>query len=159
MIPLVALVPIVRAVLRDPDLVRVYITAYVSFFVVSIAVLRGLKNVSPAALELMESLNASRWTTLRFLRLRAALPYIFSGLRIAAPLSLIGAILVDFLGARTGLGYILLLSLTLGSTNSGILWGALVLSMLLGLLFTQAVVIVERRLSFWQPAFRTRVST
>lgn len=157
MIPLVALVPIVRAVLRDADLVRIYITAYVSFFVVAIAVLRGLKNVTPAALELMESLNASRWTTLRFLRLRAALPYIFSGLRIAAPLSLIGAILVDFLGARNGLGYILIVSLTLGSTNAGILWGALVLSMSLGLLFTQAVAIVERRVSFWQPAFRAQV--
>ena len=92
MSPVVALVPIVRAVLRDPDLVRLYITAYVSFFVITIAVVRGLKNVSPAALELMGSLNASRWTTMRYLRLRAALPYIFSGLRIAAPLSLIGAI-------------------------------------------------------------------
>jgi NitT/TauT family transport system permease protein len=154
MIPLVALVPIVRAVLRDADVVRLYITAYVSFFIVSIAVLRGLRNVSPAALELMESLNASRWTTLRFLRLRAALPYIFSGLRVAAPLSLIGAILVDFLGARNGLGYILIASMTLGSSQSTFLWGALVLSMAMGLVFTQAVVIVERRMSFWQPAFR-----
>ncbi len=55
MIPLVALVPIVRAVVRDPDVVRLYITAYVSFFVVTIALLRGLKNVSPTSLELMES--------------------------------------------------------------------------------------------------------
>ncbi|MEA2622466.1 MAG: NitT/TauT family transport system permease protein [Chloroflexota bacterium] len=155
MIPLVALVPIVRAVLRDADLVRVYITAYVSFFVVTIAVLRGLRNVSPAALELMESLNASRWTTLRFVRLHAALPYIFSGLRIAAPLSLIGAILVDFLGARNGLGYLLVASLTLGSSQSANLWGALVLSMALGLVLTQLVAIAERRMSFWQPAFRT----
>jgi len=155
MIPLVALVPIVRAVFRDPDLVRLYITAYVSFFVVAIAVVRGLKNVTPAALELMGSLNASRWTTLRYLRLRAALPYIFSGLRIAAPLSLIGAILVDFLGARNGIGYLLIASLTLGSSQSTILWGALVLAMVVGLIFTQVVVVVERRMSFWQPAFRT----
>jgi NitT/TauT family transport system permease protein len=155
MIPLVALVPIVRAVLRDPDLVRLYITAYVSFFVITIAVVRGLKNVSPAALELMGSLNASRWTTMRYLRLRAALPYIFSGLRIAAPLSLIGAILVDFLGARNGIGYLLIASLTLGSSQSTILWGALVLAMAFGLIFTQLVVLVEKRMSFWQPAFRT----
>lgn len=155
MIPLVALVPIARAVLKDADLVRIYITAYVSFFVITIAVVRGLKNVSPAALELMESLNASRFTTLRFLRLRAALPYLFSGLRIAAPLSLIGAILVDFLGARNGLGYLLVASLTLGSSQTTILWGALVLSMAIGLIFTQLVAMVERRASFWQPAFRT----
>ena len=155
MIPLVALVPIVRAVLRDADLVRLYITAYVSFFVVTIAVVRGLKNVTPAALELMESLDASRFTTLRYLRLRAALPYIFSGLRIAAPLSLIGAILVDFLGARNGLGYLLVAALTLGSSQTTVLWGALVIAMAIGLVFTQIVASVERRMSFWQPAFRT----
>jgi NitT/TauT family transport system permease protein len=154
MIPLVALVPIVRAIVRDPDIVRLYVTAYVSFFVVTIAVVRGLKNVSPSSLELMESYNASRWTTLRFVRLRSALPYLFSGLRVAAPLSLIGAILVDFLGARNGLGFLLVASMTLGSSQVTVLWGALLLSLLLGLLFTQVVVMFERRLCFWEPSFR-----
>ncbi len=154
MIPLIALVPILRAILKDSDLVRLYVTAYVTFFIVSIAVLRGLKNASPTALELMGSLNASRWTTLRYLQFPAALPYIFSGLRVAAPLSLIGAILVDFLGARNGLGYLLVASLSIGSSQSTLLWATLVVSLFLGLLFTRAVVLVERRMSFWQPAFR-----
>lgn len=154
MIPLIALVPVIRAILRDPDLVRLYVTAYVSFFIVTIAVLRGLKNASPAALELMASIDASRLRTLLYLRLPAALPYIFSGLRVAAPLSLIGAILVDFLGARNGLGYLLVASLSIGSSQATLLWAALIISMLVGLLFTRAVVLVERRLSFWQPAFR-----
>ena len=158
MIPLIALVPIVRAVLKDPDIVRLYITGYVSFFIVSVAVLRGLKNASPAALELMRSLDASRLTTLRTLQLPSALPYIFSGLRVAAPLSLIGAILVDFLGARNGLGYLLVASLSIGGSQSTLLWAALLISMALGLVFTRAVVIVERRLSFWQPAFRETAS-
>ena len=155
MIPLIALVPILRAILRDADLVRLYVAGYVSFFIVSMAVLRGLKNSSPAALELMGSLNASRLTTLRYLRFPAALPYIFSGLRVAAPLSLIGAILVDFLGARNGLGYLLVASLSIGSSQSTILWATLVISLAVGLLFTRAVVLVERRMSFWQPAYRT----
>jgi NitT/TauT family transport system permease protein len=154
MIPLIALVPILRAILKDPDLVRLYVTAYVSFFIVSIAVLRGLKNAAPTALELMASFNASRWTTLRYLQLPAALPYIFSGLRVAAPLSLIGAILVDFLGARNGLGYLLVASLSIGSSQSTLLWAALIVSLALGLLFTRTVVLVEGRMSFWQPAFR-----
>ena len=156
MVPLIALVPILRAVLKDPDLVRLYVTGYVSFFIVSIAVLRGLKNASPNALELMGSLNASRWTTLRYLQLPAALPFIFSGLRVAAPLSLIGAILVDYLGARNGLGYLLVASLSIGSSQATLLWAALVVSLALGLAFTRAVVLVERRMSFWQPAYRER---
>jgi NitT/TauT family transport system permease protein len=155
MIPLIALVPILRAVLRDPDLVRLYVAGYVTFFIVSMAVLRGLKNPSPASLELMASLEASRWQTLRHLRFPAALPYIFSGLRVAAPLSLIGAILVDFLGARNGLGYLLVASLSLGSGQAAtLLWATLVIAMLVGLLFTRVVALVERRVSFWQPAYR-----
>lgn len=155
MIPLIALVPILRAVLRDPDLVRLYVAGYVTFFIVSMAVLRGLKNPSPASLELMASLESSRWQTLRHLRFPAALPYIFSGLRVAAPLSLIGAILVDFLGARNGLGYLLVASLSLGSAQSStLLWATLVIAMLVGLLFTRVVALVERRVSFWQPAYR-----
>ncbi len=154
MIPLIALVPILRAILGDPDLVRLYITGYVSFFVVSIAVLRGLKNASPEALELMASLDASRLAVLRFLRFPSAIPYVFSGLRVAAPLSLIGAILVDFLGARNGLGYLLVASLSIGSSQSTLLWATLVVSLLLGFSFTKAVALVERRLSFWQAAYR-----
>ena len=157
MIPLIALVPILRAVVKDADLVRLYISGYVAFFVVSIAVLRGLKNAAPNALELMASLNASRWTTLRYLQFPAALPFIFSGLRIAAPLSLIGAILVDFLGARNGLGYLLVASLSIGSSQSTLLWATLVISLSLGLAFTRVVIVVERRMSFWQPAFRASV--
>ena len=106
----------------------------------------------------MESINASRWTTLRYLRLPAALPFIFSGLRVAAPLSLIGAILVDFLGARNGLGYILVASLSLGGSQATLMWSALVIAMILGLLFTRVVVLVERRLCFWQPAFRQQTA-
>ncbi|MGH2406848.1 MAG: ABC transporter permease [Candidatus Limnocylindrales bacterium] len=155
MIPLIALVPILRAVLKDADLVRLYVTAYVSFFIVTIAVLRGLKNATPTALELMGSINSSRWTTLRYLRFPAALPFIFSGLRVAAPLSLIGAILVDFLGARNGLGYLMVASLSIGSSQSTVLWAALVIALCLGLVFTQLVAVAERRLSFWQPAFRS----
>jgi NitT/TauT family transport system permease protein len=154
MIPLIALVPVLRAVLRDADLVRLYVCAYVTFFIVSIAVLRGLKNAGPTSLELMASLDASRWRTLWTVRFPSALPFIFSGLRIAAPLALIGAILVDFLGARGGIGYLLVASLSIGSSQATILWGALVLALALGLVFTRAVAYVERRLCFWTPAYR-----
>ena len=156
MIPLIALVPILRAILRDADLVRLYVSGDMSFFIVAIAVVRALKNASPTALELMGSLNASRWTTLRYLRFPAAVPYIFSGLRVAAPLSLIGSILVDFLGARNGLGYLMTASLSIGSSQSTVLWGALLIALALGLLFTRTVAFVEARVSFWQPAYRTR---
>jgi NitT/TauT family transport system permease protein len=155
MIPLIALVPILRAILRDPDVVRLYICAYVTFFIVTVAVVRGLKNSAPVALEMMGSINASRWQTMRYLRFPAAVPYIFSGLRVAAPLSLIGALLVDFIGAQSGLGYLLVATLTLGSNGTATtLWGALLVALFLGLFFTRVVAFVERRVSFWHPAYR-----
>lgn len=155
MIPLIALIPILRAILQDADLVRLYVTSFVTFFIVTIAVLRGLKNAPGNAVELMDSLNAGRWTTLRYLRFPAALPYIFSGLRVAAPLSLVGAILVDFLGARNGLGYLMVASLSIGSSQATLLWASLLVTLFLGLLFTRSVGWAERRVSFWQPAFRS----
>ena len=101
------------------------------------------------------TINASRWQTMRYLRFPAAVPYIFSGLRVAAPLSLIGALLVDFIGAQSGLGYLLVATLTLGSNGTATtLWAALLVALFLGLFFTRVVAYVERRVSFWHPAYR-----
>jgi NitT/TauT family transport system permease protein len=154
MIPLIALVPIMRAVLRNPDLVRLYLAAYVTFFIVTIAVLKGLKSVDRTSLELMESLNAGRATVLRMLRFPAALPYIFSGLKVAAPLSLVGAIIVDLTGAQNSLGYLMVAAVAIGPSQAPFLWAALIISFSLGLLFARIVGVVERRMSPWQPAFR-----
>jgi NitT/TauT family transport system permease protein len=154
MVPIIALVPIMRAVLREPELVRLYLASYVTFFVITVAVLRGLKSVDRNALELMGSLNAGRVTVLRVLRFPAAVPYIFAGMRIAAPLSLIGAILVDLVSGQGGLGYLMIAAVVVGPSQATLLWAALIISFLLGILFSRIVVWVERRVSPWQPAFR-----
>ena len=156
MIPLIALVPIMRAVFREPDLVRLYLASYVTFFIITVAVLRGLKSVDRNALELMASLNSSRFTTLRVLRFPAALPFIFSGMKIAAPLSLIGAIIVDLTGSSNGLGYLMVAAVLVGPSQSGLLWAALAISFGLGLLFARIVIVAEERIAPWQPAFRGR---
>jgi NitT/TauT family transport system permease protein len=154
MIPVIALVPILRAVLREPELVRLYLASYVTFFIITVAVLRGLKSVDREALELMASLNAGRGTVLRVLRFPAALPYIFSGMRIAAPLSLIGAILVDLVSGQGGLGYLMIAAVLVGPSQATLLWAALLIAFGLGTLFSRIVVWVERRVSPWQPAYR-----
>jgi NitT/TauT family transport system permease protein len=102
----------------------------------------------------MDSLNAGRATVLRVLRFPAAVPYIFSGMRIAAPLSLIGAILVDLVSGQGGLGYLMIAAVVVGPSQATLLWAALFISFALGILFARTVVWVERRISPWQPAFR-----
>jgi NitT/TauT family transport system permease protein len=154
MIPLIALVPILRAVLRDPELVRLYVASYVTFFIVTVAVLRGLKSVDRTAIELMESFNADRVAVLRWLRYPASVPYVFSGLRIAAPLCLVGAIIVDLIGSQNGLGYLMIAAVAIGPSQAWLLWAALIIAFTIGLLLARTVGWVERRVSPWQPAFR-----
>jgi NitT/TauT family transport system permease protein len=158
MIPIIALVPIMRAILREPELVRLYLASYVTFFVITVAVLRGLKSVDPDALALMDSLNAGRRTVLRVLRFPAATPYIFSGMRIAAPLSLIGAILVDLVSGEGGLGYLMIAAVVVGPSQATLLWAALLIAFGLGILFSRTVMWVERRVSPWQVAFREQAA-
>jgi NitT/TauT family transport system permease protein len=154
MVPIIALVPILRAILREPELVRLYLASYVTFFIVTVAVLRGLKSVDRNALELMASLNAGRGTVLRVLRFPAAVPFIFSGMRIAAPLSLIGAILVDLVSGQGGLGYLMIAAVLVGPSQATLLWAALLIAFALGVLFSRIVVWVERRVSPWQFGLR-----
>lgn len=159
MIPLIALVPILRAVVRDPTLVRLYIAGYVTFFIVTIAVLRGLKSVERSALELTVSLHAGRLKTLRYVQLPAALPFIFAGLKVAAPLSLVGAIIVDLVGSANGLGYLMIAAIVVGPSQVTLLWAAMLISLSLGLLFSRLVSVVERRVSPWQRQFRVAAET
>ena len=154
MIPMIALVPIAQNVFKNDDVTRIFIAAFITFFSVSVAALRGLKAAPPPAYELMGSYNAGRAKTLRYLRLPAAVPMLFTGLRIAAPLSLVGSVLVDMSGAQSGLGYLMLAAITFGSEGAAVLWGAMVVLLLLGFLMAQAVVLVERVVAPWQPNLR-----
>lgn len=155
MVPLIALVPIARSVFRSDEITRLFIAAFITFFSVTVALVRGLKAAPPSAYDLMDSYNAGRLRTLRYLRLPSALPLFFSGLRIAAPLSLVGSVLVDMMGAQSGLGYLMLAALTFGPAQATLLWSAMLLTLALGFLLSRAVALAERVLTPWQPAFRT----
>jgi len=158
MIPLVALIPIARTVLADDRAARIFIAAFVTFFSVTIAGVRGLRAAPPEGVELLGSYNAGRLKTLRYLLLPASLPFVFSGLRIAAPLSLVGSIIVDLMGAQQGLGYLMLAALTFGPQQWMLLWSAMVITLALGFVMTRTVALAERLLTPWQVGLRTRDS-
>jgi NitT/TauT family transport system permease protein len=155
MIPMLALVPILQAITKQDDLTRLAIAALITFFSVALATLRGLKTPNRLAWDLLGSYGAGRFKGLRYLQLPSSLPFLFSGLKIAAPLSLVGAVVVDLLGANTGLGYLMLSALTFGPEQATMLWVAMLVTLLLGLLLARAVTLVERIVSPWQLAFRS----
>jgi NitT/TauT family transport system permease protein len=154
MIPMIALVPIAQNVFQSDDVTRLFIAAFITYLAVTLATVRGLKAAPRQAYELLNSYNAGRAKTLRFLQFPASVPLLFTGLRIAAPLSLVGSILVDLTGAQSGLGFLLVAALTFGSQGGTLLWAAMIILLVLGLLMSQAVVLAERLLAPWQPSFR-----
>jgi putative hydroxymethylpyrimidine transport system permease protein len=88
---------------------KVAIVALVCFFPVTVNLMDGLRSVAPEQLKLMRSLGASRLATLWKVELPSALPSLFSGLKIAATVSVIGAVFGEAAGAESGLGYLVLL--------------------------------------------------
>ena len=135
-IPIVALAPmIVFAV--GPNVASVVIIAtYLTFFPVTIAMIRGLRSPDPRALELMRSYAASRADTYRKVRLPASLPYLFTALKIAASASIVGAIIGEGPGGiPDGLGRAIINFNQYYITGPEKLWGAIVISALLGVVF------------------------
>jgi len=154
MVPVIALGPIVYSIFKDENVARILIAAYVTFFPVTVNTLKGLRSVDSNALALMASLAASRRQIYTQLRIPSALPYLFQALKIAATASVIGAIVVELMGAQQGIGVTILRTQYYGPANAYKLWGAIVVASLLGLLFFRVVAVAERMVLKWQPEFR-----
>jgi NitT/TauT family transport system permease protein len=153
-VPVIALGPIVYSMFRDENVARVLIAAYVTFFPVTVSTLKGLRSVDPNALALMASYAASRWQVYAKLRVPGALPYVFQALKIAATASVIGAIVVELMGAQQGIGVTILRTQYYGPANAYKLWAAIVVASLLGILFFQGVALAERIVLRWQPEYQ-----
>jgi ABC-type nitrate/sulfonate/bicarbonate transport system permease component len=109
-IPLVVLAPLFILAFGYGLASKVAMVALIGFFPIVVNVLDGLRGVDPGLLKLMRSLGASRLMQLRKADLPASLPYLFSGLRLAATFSVIGAVFAEWAGAEHGLGRLVLLA-------------------------------------------------
>ena len=109
-IPVVVLAPLFILAFDYGIGPKVAIVALICFFPITVNVLDGLRSVEPELRKLMRSLGASRLTTLRKVELPSSLPYFFSGLRVAATVSVIGAVFGEWAGADEGLGRLVLLA-------------------------------------------------
>jgi NitT/TauT family transport system permease protein len=156
MVPILGLAPIVYGIVRDDQLARILIAGYITFFPVALNVLRGLRSVQPSALELMHSYAADPWSVYWKLRFPAALPGLFSGLKIAAPLSVTGAILVELMGAQHGIGVIMLRNLYYGPSHVYMFWSTVLVGALIGVISYLLMIGMERLAAPWQPEFRSK---
>ncbi|WP_429586444.1 ABC transporter permease [Paraburkholderia youngii] len=145
--PKVALAPLIIIWLGLGLESKVAQAALTAFFPLMVNTIAGLRSADEDRVALMRSLDASEIQIFRMLRIPGAMPYIFAGFEIAMMLSLIGAIVAEFVGAQKGLG-VLLMSMTFTMDAAGQFSILFILS-LLGLLLHTAIVVVRRRLLFW----------
>ncbi|MCB9006666.1 MAG: ABC transporter permease [Ardenticatenaceae bacterium] len=108
-IPVIAIAPLLTIWIRSTFWARVLVAVLVVFFPVLINIIAGLRSVPRELYELMASLQATRWQIFRKLEVPAALPIMLAGLKLGATLSVIGALVGEFVQPKTeGLGYLLI---------------------------------------------------
>jgi putative hydroxymethylpyrimidine transport system permease protein len=107
-IPIVVLAPILVIVLGFGIWPKLVIVALICFFPIVVNGVDGLRSVDDDFIHMMKTLDASRWAIFKRIEFPAALPSIFSGLRIAATFAAIGAVFAEYAGASAGLGYVMI---------------------------------------------------
>lgn len=143
-IPIVALAPMIVYAFGPNVTSVVIIATYLTFFPVTIAMIRGLRAPDPRALELMRSYAAGRWATYRKVRLPASLPYLFTALKIAATASIVGAIIGEGPGGiPDGLGRAIINFNQQYISGPEKLWAAILVSSILGISFFLLIRVAE----------------
>lgn len=132
MIPVLGLAPIIFGLFKDIAVSRVVIAAYITFFPVSVNLLSGLKSAEENLTAMMRASAAGKRQLYQKLLIPHAAEHLFTGLKIAAPMAVTAAVLVDTLSAKDGIGYVIVLTLYGGGTT-GQFWPAIVIAALLGL--------------------------
>lgn len=123
------------------------------FFPILVNMVSGLAASDPMQRELMSTWSAGYWQSLLKMRLPAALPFLFNGLKITTTLALIGAIVAEFFGSPTrGMGF--RISTAVGQLNIPLVWAEIFVAALAGCAFYGIVALIERRATFWHPSQR-----
>lgn len=125
------------------------------FFPMLVNTVQGLQDTDAMQRDLMRTYAAGYWKTLLKLRLPAAMPFIFNGLKIATTLALIGAIVAEFFGSPIkGMGF--RISTSVGQLALDLVWAEIVVAAIVGSGFYGAMALIEKAVTFWHPSQRGR---
>lgn len=142
LIPKIALAPLFIVWLGIGFQSRLTFSVFISFFPVVIAALAGLDHVDKSLLRLCRALTATPWQVFTSVRLPHALPYVFSGMKIATTFAIIGVIVGEFITSQAGLGYLILFASAQADTS--LILAAIFVLCVFGLAFYGLVAALER---------------
>ena len=153
-IPKVAIAPLFLVWFGVGVLPKILVAFLISFFPIVIDAAVGLRSMSIEMRDLARSMGATRLQVFARFRLPTSLPYLFSGLKVAATLAVAGAVVGEFVGADKGLGYLLLV--TNSNLETALMFATLFALTIIGLLFFYAVELLEALLIPWHVTHRVR---
>lgn len=148
-IPKIAFAPLLLIWFGTGPLPIVVVTFLVAFFPMVVNTAIGLTEVEPDLLDLTRVLRMNWWRVLWTIRFPGALPHIFSGLRVASTLAVIGAIIGEFVGSNVGLGYLVLIANN--NMNTPLAIASIALISGFGLLLYGGILLLERLSMPWKP--------
>ncbi len=147
-VPIVAIAPLLIIWFGSGLTSKVLICALIVFFPVLINIIVGVRSVEQDLRDLMRSLRASRWQTFVHLELPAALPMLLGGLKIGATLSVIGAVVGEFVGADRGLGF--LISAARGQFDTALVFVAVFALVAIAMTLYGCMAMLEKVLLAWK---------
>jgi NitT/TauT family transport system permease protein len=153
-VPKVAIAPLFLVWFGVGAMPKILVAFLISFFPIVIDAAVGLRSMSPEMRDLARSMGSSRWQIFAQFRLPTSLPYLFSGLKVAATLAIAGAVVGEFVGADSGLGYLLLV--TNSNMETSLMFATIVALTIIGLAFFYVVEFVESLLIPWHVTHRIR---
>lgn len=145
--PKIAIAPLLLIWLGYGILPKIVISALVCFFPVVINFSKGLKSLDPDLADLLVVYQANRRETLFKVRIPNALPDFFAGLKIAIPLSVIGVLVGEFIGAQEGLGHLIMVAE--GRLDIALMFASTVFLSGIGTIFFGIIRMIEKRVIFW----------
>ena len=147
-VPIVAIAPLFIIWFGAGAPSKIITCALIVFFPMLINTIVGVRQVEPDLRDLMASLNATRWQTFWLLEAPAAMPVLLGGLKVSATLSVIGAVVGEFVGASAGLGF--LINLARGTYDTPLVYVAVFTLTVMALTLYGMVDLLEKRLLAWQ---------
>jgi NitT/TauT family transport system permease protein len=146
-VPKIALAPLFLIWIGHGLVTNVIVATIVAFLPMVVNTAAGLESVEPDLLQLTRSLRAGTLQVFWKVRLPWALPHVFSGMKVAMSLAVIGAVVGEFVGSDKGLGYLIIVASS--NLNTAVVFGVMAALSILGVLVFWAVVVAERLICPW----------